>query len=1216
MLAIKLLMGGCMLKVKKLVLVPIIAVLMFAILMVGVSADVFAYADDDFVEEKSLVFAQITDTHYYSLSYCATEGKGDFGSALITSTKFRLESSFIFKQGLSEIVAQNPDYLVVTGDLTLDGELQSHVEMANMLRELQNTIRANGNEDFQVLVVSGNHDIYNTGAVRFDGDGVKREAPFVTRKDFVTIYSSLGFPDLTDSEIEAYYATKDLLYTCCPYQDSDAHYINSTTADGVEIEYQFEEGTNTEDYANGEMTYIAQLQQNYTFVGIDEEIGGTGFEPGHIVAGKMYDSTEDYITTKLAKDCYKGDTLVGGMHHNLVPHFDQEDTLLKDFTVSGWNSSADFIADLGIRYVFTGHMHANDISSHVSFNGNQITDIETSSLTGYAGGTRYSKLVVGKQGGTYAEQFYSKVDYVDAVDITLAFEDGYMDDTYLEVCGIKKFVEVKGGKHIMSNPSEYGVNKLFLNIVDSMVYSYIDPEFIFGLIPESIGTIVLPDSISQLVENIVRAVEEDALADYEYSGTNEEFYQEGVGYKLCGYLDDLITEALYDDITDGVTMFDFAMGGYLAHLSGDDKPLAETDASVLEGLEKLNDGTRVDILVDLLLSDTGIYPIIESLLKPLDLTQGLTDDDIKTLESLLGIISKDLDLSALKVDDIVPGVLDLLKNLMGLDLGIDLDGIALKDLLDDAIAEYVTDSFDVALGEYAGGIMGQFYIDETNDCAGTEYTLFTTTSDTVTFNSSAVISTPSIENGKLPSMIAVNFGEDASTDKNFVWFTDSRVKGTEIEYIEGAVEDIAEAKDTTIVSGTTEVYASTTTSINLIVFATTIELEMARHTVEIADLKPNTTYSYRVGSKADSYWSDTYTFTTAPAENEDFTALLISDIMCSSNATFNNIDTMLTAMSQYFDNSEYSFVVDCGNSIGNVEDINMFQGLYNNIDLWKNTTHVTAFGDKDIKMFEYDTESHYPLSDEANLDEYNYMMLHNNLSFGGEQTGATGVYYSFDYSGVHFVVLNTNDKKNGKLSVAQTEWLEADLQATDKDYIVVAMSDGIYTAGASNNDKDTIKLREQLSPIFYDNGVSIVLQSGECTYSETYYLNGEGEAVSEEAHTSEVTNNGVLYVSLGAFGDTYHAYNADEYIPMAFGQKIQTEGLTDSTFGILKYESGVLYYEGYQFQKESGEVVPIHEVGKNNIDWVGIIIISSIAGVIILTIIGTFIYCKIKYKKK
>ncbi|MBO7156002.1 MAG: metallophosphoesterase, partial [Clostridia bacterium] len=169
-------------------------------------------AAEQFVKSDEIVFAHLTDMHYFPLSYAYVgEGENEFTDRVKTSLKLTVESAPYNLAALKQVVEQMPDYMVITGDQTTDGEIQGHVELANLLRQTQNKIRAAGKPDFQIFVVMGNHDMYNSEAFCYNVDGSEFLTPNTTRTDIVKIYSSLGFPDLSDAEIEAFYNSKEYI---------------------------------------------------------------------------------------------------------------------------------------------------------------------------------------------------------------------------------------------------------------------------------------------------------------------------------------------------------------------------------------------------------------------------------------------------------------------------------------------------------------------------------------------------------------------------------------------------------------------------------------------------------------------------------------------------------------------------------------------------------------------------------------------------------------------------------------------------------------------------------------------------------------------------------------------------------------------------------------------------------------------------------------------
>ncbi|MBO5775960.1 MAG: metallophosphoesterase, partial [Clostridia bacterium] len=1157
-----------------------------------------------FVKSDEIVFAHLTDMHYFPLSYAYVgEGENEFTDRVKTSLKLTVESAPYNLAALKQVVEQMPDYMVITGDQTTDGEIQGHVELANLLRQTQNKIRAAGKPNFQIFVVMGNHDMYNSEAFCYNVDGSEFLTPNTTRADIVKIYSSLGFPDLSDAEIEAFYNSKEyIISNLCPYDDAEVtgttskgvKYVNSTTAASTSIEWAFDANGQREklengiitDYDQGDLTYVANVLKDYVVIGLDDEVSTT--ETQHHLGGILYQSTMDWLEAKKASADFNGKKLVSLSHHNILPHFEGQDSLLKDFTFYNTFTTADFLADLGVRYHFSGHMHANDIESRVSLNGNLITDTQTASSSGYNGGLRYARIESGMVGDKYAENYVTHIMKTEKVDITNLVELGFVDDDYYAMYDLKQFVEVVDGRTYITNPADYAVNKLFTFIVDSMIGEYVNVEFIGGL-GDMLGGI-LPSSmsglaayISPVANNLIRHIEEVVLADYVYQGDKAEFKQNVPGAKLCGYADDLVNRVLNMEVnSEGLGLFDFVIASYLDHIGGRDVAYEDLDAGKKEALKLFQDGTNVKKLLGILLDEqTGLLPIVKGILEPMDLAYGMGDAEVNSLTTILSILVGEVDLHNFKLDDIVEPVLGLVGPLLGFEL--DLGGNGLGAFIDSLLESYVTESLYTSLGEIAAGIVHSFLVDETaaleNSFSG--YTIYKSDDRlAASYVEGEIDNTPTAERGMLPSQITVTFGEDPTTDKNFVWFTDKAISGTEIQYSVGDSFDLASA---TTVTGEFNKYVTTTANIDLGIFATLMHMVVGRHSVSLTDLEPGTTYSYRVGSLANNYWSDVYTFTTAPNGNQPFEVLLISDIQGSAAKPYLAAEAIMANIESVFANG-YDFIINCGDVTDNTRNWVQWEyylagGLQK---YWANTTNVVANGNHDIYSYEKPDEEDLAyeyewLDKDAIMSNYNYLLMHFAVSYP-EQDATTGAYYSFDYSGVHFTVLNTNDlSADSELGEAQVEWLINDLNSTDKEFKVVMMHKSLYSAGSHTVDTDVVAMRKQLSKIFAENGVSLVLAGHDHTYSESYYIDANGEVVENElTGKSEIgKGNGVLYITLGTFGDKYYNFVGNEDVPLEFGEDLHNPTLANPTFGKLVYDGEKLYYIGYEYDMETGKIVEI-----------------------------------------
>ena len=126
-----------------------------------------------------------TDPHYISPEL--TDGGACYARTLAAGdSKFMPYSEEILDAFVEELLLaeEKLDAVLLTGDLTFN---MSHEALAAKLRPL----RAAG---IPVLVLTGNHDLYNVNAARFKGEGFTR-VPFATSELFREIYGPFGFDD-------------------------------------------------------------------------------------------------------------------------------------------------------------------------------------------------------------------------------------------------------------------------------------------------------------------------------------------------------------------------------------------------------------------------------------------------------------------------------------------------------------------------------------------------------------------------------------------------------------------------------------------------------------------------------------------------------------------------------------------------------------------------------------------------------------------------------------------------------------------------------------------------------------------------------------------------------------------------------------------------------------------------------------------------------------
>lgn len=91
----------------------------------------------------------------------------------------------ILEAFLDEVIEARPSALVLSGDISLNGERENHIELARRLARVKEA-------GIPVLIIPGNHDINNTNAATYFGNERKPADP-VTPEDFYEIYHTYGY---------------------------------------------------------------------------------------------------------------------------------------------------------------------------------------------------------------------------------------------------------------------------------------------------------------------------------------------------------------------------------------------------------------------------------------------------------------------------------------------------------------------------------------------------------------------------------------------------------------------------------------------------------------------------------------------------------------------------------------------------------------------------------------------------------------------------------------------------------------------------------------------------------------------------------------------------------------------------------------------------------------------------------------------------------------
>lgn len=235
-----------------------------------------------------------------------------------------------------DIENRRPDILIIPGDLTCNGERESHLEMADKLKNIKKL-------GVHIFVIPGNHDIENPWARNYIGDEMIK-IDSITKDEFVEIYSAFGYKDAISRD------NHSLSYLAAPAEDVWLLMLDS-----------------------------AKYKRNKVLNA--PEMGGE-------ISAKTFDWIKE--CANLAKE--NNAELIAVMHHSLMNH---SEVVNEHFTIENSKEVLDLLLECDVQITLSGHIHLQDVKSYGKFN-QTIYDIATSCLTAYPNQYGVLKFLPGK----------------------------------------------------------------------------------------------------------------------------------------------------------------------------------------------------------------------------------------------------------------------------------------------------------------------------------------------------------------------------------------------------------------------------------------------------------------------------------------------------------------------------------------------------------------------------------------------------------------------------------------------------------------------------------------------------------------------------------------------------------------------------------------------------------------------------------------------------
>lgn len=274
-------------------------------------------------DNEPLKIQFITDVHYYSPKL-GTQGKA-YDKIESKSQMVIKDSPLVIKRAFDMLCEDtSTDIVVLSGDTTYNGEMDSHNEFIEMLRDLKSRGK-------RVYVITATHDFQDNGiAYACDGDN-RVEVPAVgERHDLWDMYYEFG-PN------EAIATHKD------------------------------------------SMSYVIQLAPGYRLFALNDD---TNYKPEGERGSGFSDDCMNWIMQQL-EDAKKNDQFVIAMtHHPMISPSPFYKIIGGGNMQRNHETTREIFADAGLSCMLTGHTHVHDISVVTTKKGNKFYDVACGALIG------------------------------------------------------------------------------------------------------------------------------------------------------------------------------------------------------------------------------------------------------------------------------------------------------------------------------------------------------------------------------------------------------------------------------------------------------------------------------------------------------------------------------------------------------------------------------------------------------------------------------------------------------------------------------------------------------------------------------------------------------------------------------------------------------------------------------------------------------------------
>lgn len=248
-----------------------------------------------------------TDIHYLAKELTdfgeAFEQMSENGDGKVTPYVWEILDTF-----LDAVVERRPQALILSGDLTLEGEYLSHQALARKLARAEKA-------GVDVVVIPGNHDINNPSAAEYEGESVM-PAETTSAEQFAEIYGDYGYDEAVSRDPAS-------------------------------------------------LSYIYELPDGTWLLMLDS----CQYENGNLIGGMIRPETYEWMETWLEEAWHASRPVIAVAHHNLL---EESRIYESDCTIEHSEELEQILDNWDVTLFLSGHLHMQHYQTSRSYDIDEI----------------------------------------------------------------------------------------------------------------------------------------------------------------------------------------------------------------------------------------------------------------------------------------------------------------------------------------------------------------------------------------------------------------------------------------------------------------------------------------------------------------------------------------------------------------------------------------------------------------------------------------------------------------------------------------------------------------------------------------------------------------------------------------------------------------------------------------------------------------------------